>query len=453
MGDPGVHIQLDLKVPMRDGVGLYAALYRLAGTSPLPTLLIRSPYSTQHPRYVDWAIRFARGGYAVVLQDCRGRYESEGEWHPYADEIQDGEDTLQWLGSQPWSNGRVGTFGVSYPGFTQVLMASCHSPYLQALVPIANQEDNYGHMRYNGVLQLQNAMNFVWVGRRTNQNAPRDLIDWESVYRRLPLLNALDDIADRPFYRQVVQHPLFDEFWTACSMKQRYSEVESPALFITGWYDNLLHEMFRCFKGWTTQARTERARRQTKLIVGPWVHSQIGGSVPGDIVFGPEVQLDMAGLHLRWYDHHLRDIETGFASQARVRLFVMGRNVWRDEWEWPLSRSEYRKYYLHSGGHANSLFGDGALSLTPPGQERADTFEYDPSFPVPTYGGQGLAMDTAGPRDRRPIERRDDVLVYSTDVLEQDLEVTGPISLTLFASSRTLPRHWSTFTPPAKRFR
>lgn len=438
MIDRSVHIQLDLKVPMRDGVRLYAALYRPQDTASLPVLLIRSPYSTQHPRYVDWAVRFACAGYAVVLQDCRGRYESEGEWHPYVDEIQDGEDTLRWLGSQPWCNGRIGTFGISYPGFTQVLMASCRSPYLQALVPIANQEDNYGHMRYNGLLQLQNAMNFVWVGRRTNQSAPRDLIDWESVYRRLPLLTALDDLADRPFYRQAVQHSLFDDFWAACSMKERYADVEAPALFITGWYDNLLHEMFKCFKGWTTQARTEGARHETKLIVGPWVHSQIGGTVPGDVAFGPEAQRDIPALHLRWYDRHLKGIENGIASEAPVQLFIMGRNIWRGEWEWPLARSEYRKYYLHSGGRANSLYGDGVLSPNPARHEPADSFDYDPGSPVPTYGGQGLAMETAGPRDRRPLERRDDVLVYSTEPLEQDLEVTGPVSLRLFASSSAL---------------
>ncbi|MEW5978993.1 MAG: CocE/NonD family hydrolase [Acidobacteriota bacterium] len=436
MPEDPVHVQLDVSIPMRDGVRLYAALYRPAGGAPpFPTLLIRSPYSTQHPRYVDWALRFARGGYAVVLQDCRGRYESEGDWTPYSDDIPDGEDTLGWLSRQGWCNGQVGTFGISYPGFTQVLMAASPQPCLKALVPIANQEDNYGHLRYNGLLQLQNAMNFVWVGRRTNQNAPRDLIDWPAVYRRLPLLTALDDIADRPFYREVVRHSLFDEFWSDCSMKRRYADVQAPALFISGWYDNLLHEIFKCFRGWTTQARSQHARSLTRLLVGPWVHSQIGGPVPGELSFGPESQMDMAGLHLRWYDYHLRQIENGVGTEAPVRIFVMGDNQWRDETEWPLARTEYRKYYLRSFGNASSVLSEGALTTDPPGSQPPDSFVYDPENPVPTLGGQGLLLDTAGPRDRSPIQQRPDVLVYSTPPLEQDLEVTGPVGLRLFASS------------------
>ena len=250
-----MRIQLDISIPMRDGVRLYGALYRPDAGERFPVLLIRSPYSTQHPRYVEWARRFVAEGYAVLMQDSRGRYESEDEWRPYVDERDDGYDTQQWIGQQPWCDGTIGTFGVSYPGFTQILPAPLRSPFVKALVPIANQEDNYGHMRYNGVLQLQNAMNFIWLGQRTNQNAPRDLIDWDQVYRRLPLLTALDDLGERPFYREIIRHPCFDEFWASYSMKGQYGEVETPAYFITGWYDNLLHEGFKCFKGWRQQAR------------------------------------------------------------------------------------------------------------------------------------------------------------------------------------------------------
>src|SRR5262245_14251349 len=189
MANHKLHIQLDLQIPMRDGVRLYAALYRPAEGDKFPVLLLRTPYSTQHPRYVPWALRFAHHGYAVVMQDVRGRYESEGEWRPYVDETVDGYDTLQWLGQQPWCDGHIGTFGVSYNGFTQILPAPLRSPYLKALVPIANQEDNYGHMRYNGLMHLENSMNFIWLGIRTNQHIPRDLLDWEAVYRRLPLIS------------------------------------------------------------------------------------------------------------------------------------------------------------------------------------------------------------------------------------------------------------------------
>ena len=431
-----VKIQLDLLIPMRDGIQLYATLYRPTQGDRFPVLLIRSPYSTQHPRYVDWSIRFAQHGYAVVMQDSRGRFESPGKWRPYIDETNDGYDTQQWLGQQDWCDGTIGTFGVSYPGFTQILPAPLHSPYTKALVPIANQEDNYGHMRYNGVLQLQNAMNFIWLGDRTNQHAPSNLIDWDEVYRRLPLVSALDSIGDRPFYRDVIRHTRFDDFWKSYSMKGKYAQIETPAYFITGWYDNLVHEEFKCFAGWKNQARTEECRRLSRLLVGPWDHKGIGSAAPfGDIDFGPQAAMDIPAEHLRWYDQRQRSIVTGIDDEPPVRLFVMGENVWRFENEWPLARTRYTSFYLHSNGRANSAIGDGTLSCEQPGDESPDSYAYDPDNPVPTVGGQSMFSENTGPRDRRSVERRDDVLVYSTPPLEKAVEVTGAIRLTLYATS------------------
>lgn len=431
-----LHIQLDLQIPMRDGVKLYAALYRPAQGDTFPVLLLRTPYSTQHPRYVPWALHFVQHGYAVVMQDVRGRYESEGEWRPYIDETSDGHDTLQWLGQQPWCDGNIGTFGVSYNGFTQILPAPLRSPYLKALVPIANQEDNYGHMRYNGLIHLENSMNFIWLGRRTNQNVPRELLDWEQVYRRLPLVSALDDIADRPFYRDIVRHATFDDFWKSYSMKGKYGQVEAPAYFITGWYDNLVHEMFKCYAGWKNGARTPEARAQTRLLVGPWTHAQIGSADPfGDISFGSAAAVDIPAEHVRWYDQRLRGLDTGIDEEPPVRIFVMDANVWRSADEWPLPNTRYTPYYLHSQGRANSLHGDGTLSLEPPADESPDTFTYNPHEPVPSLGGQSMLAANTGPRDRRPVERRDDVLVYSTEPLAKDVEVTGPVEMTLYAAS------------------
>ena len=436
MSTTDLRIQLDLRIPMRDGVELYAALYRPRHGERFPLLLIRSPYSTPRQRYVDWSVRFAAAGYAVVMQDCRGRYESEGKWRPYIDETDDGYDTYEWLGAQPWCDGHIGTFGVSYPGFTQILPAHLRSPYVKGLVPIANQEDNYGHMRCDGVLQLQNAMNFIWLGDRTNQDAPRDLIDWDEVYRRLPLVSALDDLGERPFYREIVRHSRFDEFWTSYSMKERYPEVETPAYFITGWYDNLLHEGFKCFRGFRTRGR-EPARRHTRLLVGPWTHTAIGDSAPfGDIGFGAEAAVDIPAEHLRWYDQRLRGIDTGIDDEPPVRIFVMGANRWRTGHEWPLAGTRCTPFYLRGSGRANSLFGDGRLSTRAPAEaEPPDTFTYDPEDPVPTWGGQSMFAENTGPRDRRPMQRRDDVLVYTSDPLEQDLEVTGPVELVLHAAS------------------
>ena len=431
-----IRIQLDLKIPMRDGVYLYGAAYRPARGERFPVLLIRSPYSTQHPRYVDWAVRFSRSGYAVIMVDSRGRYESEGKWRAYVDEARDGYDTQQWIGAQAWCDGNIGMFGISYPGFTQILPAPHRSPFVKGLMPIANQEDNYGHLRYNGVLQLQNAMNWIWLGERTNQNAPRDLLDWDRIYRRLPLNSAMDGIADRPFFREVVRHNEFDAFWSSYSMKGRYREVRTPAYFVTGWYDNLVHEGFKCFRGWRMEAGDARTRRLSRLMVGPWTHSKIGSAEPyGDIDFGSDAVVDIPGEHLRWYDQRLRGIDTGIDEEPPVRIFVMGEDVWRWENEWPLARTEYTAYYLHSGGRASSLLGDGELTREGPGDEPVDRFDYDPEDPVPTVGGQSMFPANTGPRDRRSVERREDVLVYTTEALATDVEVTGPVELTLFAAS------------------
>ena len=429
-------IVLDLRIPMRDGVELYAAMYLPEGDGPFPVLLIRSPYSTQHERYVEWAVKFAEHGYAVVMQDSRGRYESNGKWRPYVDETDDGYDTQEWIGKQDWCDGTIGTFGISYPGFTQILPAPYRSRYVKALVPIANQEDNYGHLRYNGVLQQQNAYNWVWLGDRTRQFAAKELIDWDVVYRRLPQITAIDDIAERPFFRKIISHASFDEFWRSYGLKGKYPEVETPAYFITGWYDNLLHEGFKCFRGWKEESRTGDCRRLTRMMIGPWRHQEIGGAEPfGDIEFGPQASVNMPAEHLRWYDQRLRCIDTGIDDDPPVRIFVMGENMWRSEEAWPLARSIYTKFFLHSDGHANTAAGDGTLSHAEPTQEPTDVYNYDPEDPVPTHGGQCLFPESTGPKDRRSVQQREDVLVYSTPQLDADIEVTGPVELVLYASS------------------
>ena len=422
---------------MRDGVKLYAALYRPAQGESFPVILARTVYSTQHPWYVESACRFARAGYATVLVDSRGRYESEGEFRPYVCEVEDGIDTQNWIAEQAWCDGNIGMFGRSYVGFTQLLPAPFRCPAVKALVPQANQEDNYGHMRYNGVLQLQNAMNFVWMGNRTNQMISHGgPIDMEQVNRRLPLLTALDDFAERSFYREVVEHDCFDEFWKAHSMKGRYAECETPAYFQTGWYDNLVHEGFKCFRGWSQETRTEDARRRSKLLVGPWPHNPMGSARPfGDVDFGPNAGMDLTGEHLRWFDQRLRGVDTGIDDEPPIRIFVMGENAWRFEHEWPLARTQFTKFYLHSTGRANLAQGDGRLSTAPPQDEPVDSFTYDPNDPVPTHGGPSMFPVNHGPLDRRHLECREDVLLYSTEPLAADIEVTGPIELTLYAAS------------------
>ena len=431
-------IQIDVKVPMRDGVLLSADIYRPNEGSPFPTLLVRTIYDNQGENLVDWASRFVKRGYAVVMQDCRGRFDSGGEFSPYFQEAEDGYDTQEWIGAQEWCDGNIGTFGTSYVGFTQSATAPLASKYLKALVPTVSQQDNYGHWRIDGALQLHVALNFINMAGRTMQRGARNLMNSEEFYRRLPLISAIDDIADIPFYRQVIEHDAFDEFWKAYSMRYGYATIEAPAYIVTGWYDNLVHEGFKLYKGWSTEARSADARRLSKLLVGPWLHGPIGTPAPGPVDYGPDAVMDFAEDQLRWNDRRLKGIDNGMDDEPPVHIFVMGENVWRFENEWPLARTRYTSYYLHSGGGANTMFGDGTLSESAPaGDEPVDTYSYDPENPVWTLGGQIMAiqMTVAGPQDRRPMERRQDVLVYTTEPLERDVEVTGPISLVLHAST------------------
>ena len=439
-------IRIDVKVPMRDGVLLSADIYLPKSGGPFPTLLLRTPFNNQDPHHLGWVPRFVEQGYAVVMQDCRGRFDSAGEFDPYVDEAEDGFDTQEWVGEQPWCDGNIGTFGTSYVGFTQSVSAPMRSRYLKALVPTVSQQDNYGHWRVDGALQLHVAMNFIRFASRTAQLGSRRLLSSEELYRRLPLISALDDIVDVPYYRDAIRHHAFDDFWKTHSLRDSYDDVEAPALFVSGWYDNLVHETFKLFKGWTTEARSPEARRLTKLLIGGWHHGTIGSSLPiGAVDFGAEAAMDFAGEQLRWFDRRLKGVDNGMDEEPPVHLFVMGENVWRFENEWPLARTRYTDYYLHSRGDANTLHGAGVLATSPADDGPPDRYRYDPENPVPTVGGQAAPVVAAGsdlwrcgPQDRRAVEVRDDVLVYTTDPLEDDVEVTGPISLTLHASSTAL---------------
>ena len=338
-------------------------------------------------------------------------------------------------------HGSVGTFGTSYVGFTQSLTAPLRSKYLKALAPTVSQQDNFGHFYVDGALQLHVAMNFINMAGRTMQRGSRNAMNSAEFYRRLPLISALDDIVDLPFYRNVITHSRFDEFWKSYSMRYRYEDVEAPALIVSGWYDNLLHEAFKLFKGWTTRSRSTDARRLTKLLIGGWSHGNIGSSEQfGTIGFGPAAGIDFLEEQLRWYDRRLKGIENGMDDEPPVRIFVMGDNEFRFENEWPLARAQYTKFHLHSRGGANSLSGDGVLSTEIPGDEPPDRYTYDPNDPVPTLGGQIMAiqMTVSGPWDRRPVEKREDVLVYTTEPLSEDVEVTGPVSLHLSVESSAM---------------
>jgi hypothetical protein len=455
----------NLPVPMRDGTILYADLYRPAAPGKYPVLLQRTPYDKAGGfGPAVFALRAAGEGYAVVVQDTRGRFQSEGTFYAFRFERQDGVDTAAWIDEQPWANGRIGMFGQSYVGLTQWQAALGGAPGVQAIVPGVTAADYHEGWTYQGGAFELN-FNLGWVltnlapdtARRrvdadpafkTKQEELFDRIDgMDAQFDRLPLAgdDLLRDLA--PYYDDWLAHPAHGEFWDKLKIDGNYGQLDVAALHVGSWYDIFLGGTIRNYLGMRSDAKSERARHAQHLLIGPWTHvtsitfGPVGEYDPG--IRASHDEIDFSGLHLRWYDRWLRDADNGLDNEPPVRIFVMGANRWRSEHEWPLARTRYVDWFFHSDGRANTLTGNGTLSQDPPGPatERADTYRYDPLDPVPTKGG-GLCCNfywsQAGQFDQRAIETRADVLCYTCAPLEQDLEVTGPVNVVLYAASTAI---------------
>jgi putative CocE/NonD family hydrolase len=456
-----LRVETNLPVKMRDGIVLYADVYRPDSPGPFPVALQRTPYdkgSAGSMTNLD-PMKAARNGYAVVIQDTRGRYTSEGEFYAFRDEINDGYDTVEWAAAQPWSTGKVGMYGASYVGATQWLAAVARPPHLAAIVPNVTASNYHEGWAYQGgafelgfnvswtLLQLTLA-NFgaLSSAKSVPTEKRRDLIDavndMELSFRHLPtkdLPQLQGGLAD--YYYDWLAHPEFDDYWKNLCIEDNHPRLNVPAYNIGGWYDIFLGGTIRNFLGMRANGGSDDARRGQKLLIGPWQHGSRGGSVVGDHYFGlaaDAMAADLDGVHFRWFDYWLKGIDNGVLDEPPVRVFVMGDNVWREEQEWPLARAQNTSYYLHSQGKANSSSGDGSLSPEAPGEEPPDVYLYNPADPVPTRGG-GLCCNpyfaANGAFDQQDIEARPDVLVYSTPPLERDLEVTGPVTVTLWAAT------------------
>ncbi len=458
-------IEKNLQVAMRDGVMLATDLYRPAGNPSSPVVMLRLPYNKENPVVLFLAgdiLRVAQAGYAVVVQDCRGTYASEGEFDPYFQEATDGADAIAWAAAQPWCNGVVGTMGASYYGATQWLAAGEQPPALRAMAPFITTDQYYDRWTYQGgAFQLGfmlqwTASTFV-VGealRRLGQGgagmaelsaaiAGGDGV--AAAYEHLPLSDVpgLKDFA--PYYLDWLAHPSYDDYWRAASPRENYEKITAPALNFGGWYDLFLGGTLANYVGMKARGGSDAARQHQHLVIGPWVHGYNGGIYP-ERNFGlmaMDAVVDVTNLQIRWFDHWLKGEDNGVLAAKPVKLFIMGLDAWRDEADWPLPDTRYEKWYLHSDGRANSAAGDGVLSTRAPDVEAPDTYLYDPRDPVRTCGGAsflpGLFIAAnAGPRDQRRIEARADVLCYTSAVLDHDLEVTGPVTLTLFVSSSAL---------------
>ena len=442
-------IERNLPVTMRDGTVLRADVRRPDVRGKFPTLLRRSPYNKDSEGAAEMAQRLAERGYVVVDQDVRGRYASDGEFLPgfYSadhNDSEDGYDSVEWSAGLPWSNGRVGTFGGSYAGWTQWELAHTRPPHLTAMVPHAIAA-NLLDRELSGVLRLGRVL--WWsvntlapdVRRRAAEQwgpwdvqeadrlwIERDRIKW---LWHLPLMEIPDDVMfgiGRHFRRWLEDHAS-DHF----GFLQKHDQVDVPALTVTGWYDQQIGAI-KNFTGMVENGMTEHARQNQRLIVGPWTHTADLSNRVGELDFGPEGRRDFVEITDQWYRRWLYGDGGDVEDWPPVQLFIMGANRWRAEREWPLARTAYTDFYLHSRGHANTPAGDGLLSTDTPGEQPPDEYVYDPRDPVMTlYSPPGQHE----PQDQRALEGRRDILVYSTPPLETPIEVTGPVTLKLWAST------------------
>jgi putative CocE/NonD family hydrolase len=445
----GVAVEFDAPVPMRDGTVLRANVYRPEGTGRWPVLLNRTPYGKDLPaanNVID-AVQAARRGYVVVVQDTRGRFNSGGEYEPFRFEAEDGFDTIRWAAQQPYAEPAVGTYGASYHGFTQWSAALLQPPELKAMVPFITWAEPFNGMLIRGgavelgvtaMWNLAQAMDTTIRRLRGDRAAlgaaVRDLIaEYDRLgpagYSELPL-------AEFPPHRRqgidglpgIVRQYLDQEATGPLRIAGKHHQVQAATYNIGGWYDIFLQDTINAYRA------MHEAGRPNKLLIGPWAHVVQMNPV-GELNFGfgaqpafINLEMDFRALQLRWFDHWLKGVQNGVMEEPPVRIFVMGANTWRYEDSWPPAKAKERVLHLREGL---------LLSEEPPGAEAPEAFDYDPAEPVPTVGGALLMTPEfrPGPWDQRSVEVRPDVLTYTTEPLQRDLEVTGPVKVELWAAS------------------
>jgi hypothetical protein len=431
---------------MRDGVALVADVYRPDAEGRFATLLQRTPYDRKGGG--GQAQDLAAAGYVVVLQDTRGRFDSEGEFYPFRNESDDGFDSVAWAAALPYSNGRVGMFGGSYVGATQMLAAASKPPQLMAIFPYVTASEYYEGWTYQGGALMRwfasswaSGLSIDTLRRKANQmQQPKEWVRKEPI--EAYTLFAVPTPAEvAPYFKDWVTHESDDDYWRRIKVSDHYDQMPVKALHMGGWHDIFSTGSIRNYLGLRKGAPTPEARAGQRLMMGPWGHAATSpeGRI-GDVVFGKDAVLDMTAAIRDWFDYALRGVANDYATKPPVRLFVMGENVWRYESEFPPARAVETRYYLDPAatkkGETPSRK-DGLLAAKPLGRAPSASFEYDPADPVPTLGGRlccGNALQP-GPADQQPNESRPDVLIFSTPPLVRDTEVTGFVALELHAAT------------------
>ena len=471
-----VQLKKSVMVPMRDGVRLSTDLYFPQNADEkLPVILIRTPYNKKDFRDREQspqAYKFASQGFVVAVQDCRGKFESEGIYSPPAgQEAEDGYDSVDWLAMQPWSTGKIGTFGCSYPAEIQAAQAPLRHPNLTCMIPqcgpmigAANGRYRYWSGFKGGVLDLAASISWYFSAASKYSFKPppglsddevrkiRDFfdpgptnlpdVDFKKLNWHLPIVDIMKKAGGPPNdWHKLITTDFGDPWWhDVMGYYDGTEKIDVPALHMSCWYDPSVAETIFEFNYFRGNAVSETAANNQFVIISPTTHcgferatehTKVGERDVGD------ARLDYWDIYIKWFEHWLKGVDNGITDMPKVRYYTMGRNEWQFADVWPLPETRYTKYFLHSQGHANSRNGDGQLSLKMPDKEPSDKFIYDPGHPVPSIGGQrGTSYGTpAGAIDQTTVEMRNDVLVYTTPILKKDIEVTGPIAVVLHVSS------------------
>lgn len=456
-GYPGVVVERNVATVMRDGVTLMADVYRPSDKGSYPVILIRLPYDKTGAENVSYAhpAWYAQHGYVVVTQDVRGRYASAGEWYPFKHEAEDGYDTIEWAAKLPGANGKVGMYGFSYAGATQLLPAVLRPPSLVTICPAMTGGQYYDGWTYNGgAFALAFAASWalsLGIGNAKRRDDDAAMSAYATAFAGsmgwhwyLPL-NSHPPLqtGDTNYFFDWLDHPTYDDYWRQWSIDEDYSRINIPALHVAGWYDVFLAGTIKNFVSLQCEAGSDEAKANQKLIIGPWYHipwKPLVGQASDDAA--PSVVDDW---QLYWFDQFLKGQYTG-VTDSPVTLFIMGEDRWQEYDQWPPARSTPTPIYLHSNGRANSAYGDGVLSSNPPGDEPSDIFTYDPGVPNQSQGGHSCCFDFVapmGPANQEPSEQFNHVLVYTTDPLRDDVLLIGDVSVVIHAASSAVDTDWT----------
>ncbi|GAB2604898.1 CocE/NonD family hydrolase [Kribbella endophytica] len=439
-----LRVRHDLRVPMRDGVELALDLVRPDLDGPLPVVLVRTPYDKTMTRAGDAAQfrRIAGEGYIVAVNDCRGRFNSGGEFFPYLNEHDDGYDTVEWIAAQDWCDGNVGMIGGSYAGQTQWFAASRVPPHLKAIVPMVSPPSSLWRNEpiFNGVLMLGMSEWMVGMGCRSWQDAAFGTLfsAQKDYFDALPVssIPARAGVTSK-WWQEILRHPTLDDFWKR-GQYDRYAEMTVPALNVTGWWDMNFPGAPTNFEAMRRSAATPEARAGQKLVIGPWPHLINRSREVSGLDFGADALVELDEYVVRFFDRYLKNEDNAIEHEKPVHVFVTGADEWWAEDDWPLPGTEEVPFYFHSGGRANTHDGDGTLSTDPPTtDEPSDQYVYDPLDP-----GRVLWNFREGPVDDREATAREDVLCYTSKVLTEPLDVVGWVTCRLEASSSATDTDW-----------